>query len=241
MKNLKLADKRFAQPFAAHGSSGTTPGEKQGVGSGIEPGHGLLQPLENGAQKKGRQQEQRGEQEDDDVGCKGSGSVCVLKKVYCKAQGKVNHGHEQCEEMRPSGGSLAQAIKAGAAAGTAPGFTGFDMLHCQSAALGRGQGERAVAVEANGCALPRGVRSKEEGFLAKGQGEAVGKAIVCQEPTFSHADVGRQPADGVAATGGGGEAQLFGETFIGGAAQGGARLVVVFANKAEPPTRCAPP
>ena len=60
MKNLKLADKRFAQPFAAHGSSGATPGEKQGVGSGIEPGHGLLQPLENGAQKKGRQQEQRG-------------------------------------------------------------------------------------------------------------------------------------------------------------------------------------
>ena len=82
----KPADKRFAQPFAAHGSSGATPGEKQGVGSGIEPGHGLLQPLENGAQKKGRQQEQRGgEQEDDDVGCKGGGSVCVLKKVYCKA------------------------------------------------------------------------------------------------------------------------------------------------------------
>ena len=130
MKNLKLADKRFAQPFAAHGSSGATPGEKQGVGSGIEPGHGLLQPLENGAQKKGRQQEQRGgEQEDDDVGCKGSDSVCVLKKVCCKAQGKVNHGHEQCEEMRPSGGSLAQAIKAGAVAGTVPGFTGFDVLH----------------------------------------------------------------------------------------------------------------
>ena len=234
MKNLKLADKRFAQPFAAHGSSGAAPGEKQGVVSGIEPGHGLLQPLENGAQKKGRQQEQRGgEQEDDDVGCKGSGSVCVLKKVYCKAQGKVNHGHEQCEEMRPSGGSLAQAIKAGAAAGTAPGFTGFDVLHCQSAAAGRRQGEGGSAVEANGGALPRGVRSKEEGFLAKGQGEAVGKAIVCQEPTFSHADVRWQPADGVAATGGGGEAQLFGETFIGGAVQGGARFVVVFANKAE--------
>ena len=54
MKNLKLADKRFAQPFAAHGSSGATPGEKQGVGSGIEPGYGLLQPLENGAQKQDR-------------------------------------------------------------------------------------------------------------------------------------------------------------------------------------------
>ena len=141
--------------------------------------HGLLQPLENGAQKKGRQQEQRGgEQEDDDVGCKGSGSVCVLKKVYCKAQGKVNHRHEQCEKMRPSGGSLAQAIKAGAAAGTTPGFTGFDVLHCQSAAVGRRQGEGGSAVEANVCALPRGVRSKEEGFLAKGQGEAVGKAII---------------------------------------------------------------
>ena len=101
MKNLKLADKRFAQPFAAHGSSGATPGENQGVGSGIEPGHGLLQPLENGAHKKGRQQEQRGgEQEDDDVGCKGSDSVCVLKKVYCKAQCKVNHGHEQSKKIR---------------------------------------------------------------------------------------------------------------------------------------------
>ena len=130
MKNLKLADKRFAQPFAAHGSSGAAPGEKQGVVSGIEPGHGLLQPLENGAQKKGRQQEQRGgEQEDDDVGCKGSGSVCVLKKVYCKAQGKVNHGHEQCKEMRPGGGSLTQAIKAGAATGTATGLASLDMLH----------------------------------------------------------------------------------------------------------------
>ena len=234
MKNLKLADKRFAQPFAAYGSSGATPGEKQGVGSGIEPGHGLLQPLENGAQQKGRQQEQRdGEQEGDDVGRKGNGSVCVLKKVYCKAQGKVNHGHEQCEEMRPSGGSLAQAIKPCAAAGTVPGFTGFDVLHCQGAAVGRRQGERAVAVETNGGALPRGVRSKEEGFLAKGQGEAVGKAIVCQEPAFSHADIGGHPADGVAATGGGGEAQLFCKTFIGGAAQGGARLVVVFADKAE--------
>ena len=234
MKNLKLADKRFAQPFAAHGSSGATPGEKQGVGSGIEPGHGLLQPLENGAQKKGRQQEQRGgEQEDDDVGCKGSGSVCVLKKVYCKAQGKVNHGHEQCEEMRPSGGSLAQAIKAGTAAGTAPGFTGFDVLHCQSAAVGHRQGEGGSAVEANGCALPRGVRSKEEGFLAKGKREAVGKAIICQEPTFSHADVGGHPAYGMAATRGGGKAQLFCKAFIGGAAQGRAGLVIVCMNKAE--------
>ena len=135
--------------------------------------------------------------------------------------------------MRPSGGSLAQTIKASAAAGTAPGFTGFDVLHCQSAAAGRRQGEGGSAVEANGGALPRGVRSKEEGFLAKGQGEAVGKAIVCQEPGFSHADVDGHPAYGISATRGCGKSELFCKTFIGGAAQGGARLAVVFADKAE--------
>ena len=139
MKNLKLADKRFAQPFAAHGSGGTAQGVKQGVDGGIEPRHGLLQPLHNGAQQKGRQKEKRdGEQEGRDVGRKGGRGISVAEKVGGKAQGKVSHGHEQSKEVHPSGGCFAQSIKAGAAAGTAPGFAGLDVLHGQSAAFGRG-------------------------------------------------------------------------------------------------------